>query len=96
MNRWAGRNPEAAQRLSAVRTALAETSERVGTPVENLLQPDLLRQICWDGVAEPITAEAIDERLALGGARPWQRELCTPLLLAAFTAPPEDESSSEA
>ncbi|MBJ7288372.1 ribonuclease D [Williamsia sp.] len=97
VNRWAGRNPEAAQRLSAARTALAATSERVGTPVENLLQPDLLRQICWDGVAEPVTIEAIDERLAQGGARPWQRDLCAPLLLTAFTTPPEaDEPAAEA
>ncbi len=89
VNRWAGRNPEAAQRLSAARTAIAAASEDLNTPVENLLQPELLRQICWDGVAEPITVEAIDARLAQGSARPWQRSLCAPLLQAAFTAPPE-------
>ncbi|MCX6470919.1 MAG: HRDC domain-containing protein [Corynebacteriales bacterium] len=96
VNRWANRNPEAAQRLSATRTALAELSERVGTPVENLLQPDLMRQICWDGVGEPVTLDAITERLTRGGARRWQRELCTPLMFTAFTAPPEPEAPADA
>ncbi len=94
VNRWAGQNSVAAQRLSAARTALAEASEEVNTPVENLVQPDLLRQICWEGVPEPVTLDAIDLRLDQGGARPWQRALCAPLLLGAFTAVPEDDDES--
>jgi ribonuclease D len=42
--------------------------------VENLLQPDLLRRLCW---APPMPADlaAVEAFLVAGGARPWQVEL---------------------
>ncbi|GAB11115.1 putative ribonuclease [Gordonia araii NBRC 100433] len=73
INRWEQRKPEAAARVAAVRPALAEVAEEVSVPTENLLAPDLVRQLCWVGVeAEPA---AVDEALAAGQARPWQRDL---------------------
>ncbi|MBT0567953.1 ribonuclease D [Williamsia sp. CHRR-6] len=93
VSRWSNRNPVAAQRITRARKQMTALSESVGTPMENLLAPDLLRQLCWDGV-EPVTETAIVERLAAGGARAWQRDLCAPLLTAAFrdeeTSPPAD------
>ena len=82
--RWAKRRPEAAARLDAARTALRELSQRVSVPTENLVSPDLIRRLCWDweGAADPATA--IDEYLAAGQARGWQRELVDPVLAAAL------------
>ena len=61
-------------------------SEQVRIPTENLLVPDLLRRLCWDGVrsGDLARAEAVDEYLRAGGARAWQRELVVPRLVAAF------------
>ncbi|GAA1003985.1 ribonuclease D [Nocardiopsis tropica] len=81
-NRWAKSNPEAAERLARVRAALAEISEQVEVPVENLLPTDAVRQLCWDDKAHG-TAE-IDTALAASGARTWQRELTVAAVAAAL------------
>ncbi|MDL5156553.1 ribonuclease D [Actinomycetospora termitidis] len=90
VNRWADKDPDAAARLTAARAHLATLSEQWDTPVENLLQPDLVRRLCWTP-PDPADASAVDEVLTTGGARPWQRELALPGLVAALaeTAPPE-------
>jgi ribonuclease D len=82
--RWLKRKPEAAARLDAARTALRELSQRVSVPTENLVSPDLVRRLCWDweGADDPTTA--IDEFLAAGQARGWQRALVDPVLAAAL------------
>ncbi|WP_255426478.1 ribonuclease D [Pseudonocardia sp. C8] len=76
VSRWADRAPEAADRLTRARAVLAEVSEEYTVPVENLLQPDLLRRMCWE---PPVDGE-VRGALAAGGARPWQIELLAPLL----------------
>lgn len=84
-SRWSRRKPEAAARLEAARAALSTVSERVNVPTENLLTPELVRRLCWDW--KPPSAEittVIEEFLAEGGARPWQRELTVPVLGAAL------------
>ncbi|BBY08135.1 HRDC domain-containing protein [Mycobacterium noviomagense] len=80
--RWAKRRPEAAVRLDAARAALAELSQQVSVPVENLVSPDLVRRLCWDwdGGDERV----VDEFLAAGQARSWQRQLVVPVLAAAL------------
>ncbi|WP_040525254.1 HRDC domain-containing protein [Gordonia effusa] len=75
VNRWEQRNPEAAARAAVVRPAVKELAEAHNVPVENLLAPELVRQICWTGIPGDITADAVDAALATGEARPWQREL---------------------
>lgn len=89
VNRWEAKSPEAAARLTSVRAAMSELSERVNTPVENLLPPDLVRQLCWDSVPSA-TTDAVAERLAAGGARPWQVELTAPVIAAALVAAPAE------
>jgi ribonuclease D len=89
-NRWADRDPDAAARLAAARTALNAIAEAHRLPVENLLQPDLARRVCWQPPAEP-TAETVGAALHEGGARNWQIELtAAPLAeaLAAAAPPP--------
>ncbi|MFJ1456589.1 HRDC domain-containing protein [Nocardia sp. N2S4-5] len=91
VNRWERRDPAAAARLTRARAAMSELSEEHSIPVENLLTPDLLRRLCWDGLPEfrsgtapDAPAQAIDDYLKAGGARPWQRELAAPRLAAAL------------
>lgn len=79
---WPDRNPQAATRLAAARAALAEISERVEVPVENLVLPELVRRLCWAPPARRDTA-SVGDFLAAGGARPWQVELTAAALANA-------------
>jgi ribonuclease D len=89
--RWARRRPEAAARLEAARSALRELSARVSVPTENLVTPDLIRRLCWDwDDAGDDTATAVEEFLAAGQARRWQRELVVPVLVTALQAKSEE------
>lgn len=83
-NRWAKSNPEAAERLARVRAALAEISDEVAVPVENLLPTDAVRQLCWDGTARG--SDAVDDALAASGARNWQRRLTVAAVAAALAS----------
>ncbi|MGV9677340.1 HRDC domain-containing protein [Nocardia sp. NPDC003482] len=91
VNRWERRDPAAAARLAAARAAMGELSARYSVPVENLLTPDLLRRLCWDGlgayrsgVRPEDPGREIDEFLKAGGARGWQRGLVVPVLAGAL------------
>ncbi|MGA8329183.1 MAG: ribonuclease D [Mycobacterium sp.] len=87
--RWARRRPEAAERLDASRAALRELSARVAVPAENLVTPELVRRLCWDWQpAVDDTAKAINEFLAAGQARCWQRELVVPVLTTVLQSTP--------
>ncbi|RZT85275.1 ribonuclease D [Pseudonocardia sediminis] len=88
--RWADRDPDAAARLSAARTGIAAVSEQWDVPAENLLQPDLMRRICWTPPADGDVAGA----LRAGGARPWQAELLSPVLERALAATPDSVPDS--
>jgi ribonuclease D len=90
VNRWEAKSPEAAARLTAVRAALTALAGEVNTPVENLLQPELVRQLCWDDVPSA-TPEAVAARLADGGARPWQIEVTSAVIAGALAAAPPSE-----
>ena len=84
---WADRDPVAARRLAAAREIVAGLSEQLAVPVENLLQPDALRRLCWTP-PEPATPDAVAEFLRGRGARPWQVGLLAERLAAAFAAVP--------
>ncbi|MGH3913540.1 MAG: HRDC domain-containing protein, partial [Pseudonocardiaceae bacterium] len=84
VNRWQDRDPAAAARLVTARAALSELAERYRLPLQNLLQPDLVRRLCW-APPEPVDAAAVDHNLAIGGARRWQRELTVQSLTAALS-----------
>ncbi|SDP17228.1 ribonuclease D [Nakamurella panacisegetis] len=81
--KWALKDPKAAARLTAARTALAGIAERVSMPVENLISPDLVRRTMWS----PPAGEEVAEALRAGGARPWQIELTGAALRTALDAP---------
>jgi ribonuclease D len=88
---WHDKRPEAAARLDAAKQVMAELSESVLVPVENLLQPDALRRACWDGVSGGDLAQFLHDC----GARNWQIELTVTRLATAIdtakarTLPPE-------
>ena len=84
VNRWADRDPDAATRLQAARTGLAELSEKHAVPVENQLSPDLVRRIVWTP-PEPRDPETVAAVLRAGGAREWQVELTRDLLTDALS-----------
>lgn len=85
---WSDRDPTAAARLADVREALAAFSDERSVPVENICSPDSLRRVIWRPPTDP-DAPAFDRALAELGARPWQREIVVPLLVAAFAAHPD-------
>ena len=95
---WPDRDPAAAHRLAIARAGIAELAHRHHIPSENVLQPDLLRRLCWTPPAH-LDVGSIGERLSSGGARPWQIELvAAPLaevLASAATAPPAPSQLAE-
>jgi ribonuclease D len=82
-NRWADKDPAAAARLSAARAALNGIAETNRLPVENLIQPDLVRRTCWEPPAE-LNDAAVADALRAGGAREWQIGLTVDALTAAL------------
>jgi ribonuclease D len=88
-HRWAERDPAAAARLAAARTAVAAVAEANNLPVENLLAPDALRRLSWD---PPQACDTETVGLALAGyeARPWQIELTAGPIANAWRGIPGD------
>jgi ribonuclease D len=80
---WADRDPAAAGRLAAARTAAAAIADEHGLPVENMLAPDAVRRLCWEP-PEDISAEGVAAVLRAHGARPWQVELTAGALAGAL------------
>jgi ribonuclease D len=71
---WADREPAAAARLAAARTAVAAIADEHGLPVENLLAPDSVRRLCWTP-PDDLSPAGIGSVLTGLGARAWQVEL---------------------
>ena len=84
--RWARRKPEVAARLEAARAGLAELSERVSVPAENLITPEVVRRLCWDWHPVSDVATAVSEFLDESNVRPRQRELTVPVLTEALSS----------
>lgn len=80
---WAEKDPVAAARLVAARAAVSALAETLSMPQENLITPDTVRRVCWEPPAE-VNAESVAAALAGYGARPWQVEQVTPVLLPAL------------
>jgi ribonuclease D len=82
---WADKDPAAAARLSAARAAVSARAEELRMPQENLIAPDTVRRVCWAPPAA-LDEASVSAALAAHGARPWQVEQVTPLLLTALAA----------
>ncbi|GGP39746.1 HRDC domain-containing protein [Streptomyces abikoensis] len=81
---WADKDPLAAARLAAARTAVSEIAERLTMPQENLITPDTVRRLCWEPPKHP-TVDSVAATLTAHGARAWQVEQVTPALVKALT-----------
>ena len=82
---WANRFPEADSRLKSVRASLTVLAEELNLPIENLITPDFVRQVCWEPPT-PATPEAIALSLGQLGARDWQIEKCAPVISKSLEA----------
>ncbi|MBO0900486.1 ribonuclease D [Cellulomonas sp. zg-ZUI222] len=82
---WGDRDPAAARRLTAARGVVTAASLEHTVPVENLLQPDLLRRLCWSP-PQPLDESSVAATLQAGGARAWQVELLAGPLATALAA----------
>ncbi|MFE1310903.1 ribonuclease D [Streptomyces sp. NPDC058755] len=82
---WADKDPAAAARLSAARAGVSALAEQLNMPQENLVSPDTVRRVCWE---PPKVVDAVSVEVALAGygARAWQVEQVTPVLVAALAA----------
>ena len=99
---WKVKFPMAYAHISHGRINLAAIATELLLPLENLLTPELVRKICFDGGAEqrhefsPHLVTKVETQLRLNGAREWQIERCAETLARALCedeplAPPPDE-----
>lgn len=80
---WANKFPEADRRLKLAKSALLEVSEKQLVPLENLLTPEILRQLSFTPPLE-LTKENISNKLLELGARRWQTEQTSTVIAEAF------------
>lgn len=88
---WPGKFPEAESRLQVAKPIIAEVSERLKIPAENLLTPDYLRQVCFE--PKGFDADDITAQLRECGAREWQINLLAEAISAAWKRPLEATSA---
>jgi ribonuclease D len=95
---WRERFPEKFIPLSHARFQMSLMAEELELPVENLLTPELLRQICWQ-LPEP---DQVAPLLTSMGARQWQVDIAAPILIDALSqseplevAEPEEAFAAE-
>jgi ribonuclease D len=81
---WINKFPEADRRLKNAKASLIELSEKKLIPLENLLTPELLRQVSF-APPEQLSSVTLAEKLGQLGARPWQIELTAELIVEAFS-----------
>lgn len=81
---WSNRFPDADRRLKMVRIELASLSESVQIPIENLMSPETVRQLCFEQL-DPLTLESIQQKLAEFEPRQWQMEIVCPAILKGLT-----------
>ncbi|MFD5450393.1 ribonuclease D [Streptomyces sp. NPDC003470] len=80
---WADKDPAAAARLTAARAGVTALAEELNMPQENLITPDTVRRVCWEP-PKPADPDSVAAALTGHGARPWQVEQVTPVLVKAL------------
>ncbi len=82
---WADKNPVAAERLGRCRDVVQAVADQHDLPTENLVSPQLVRNLAWEPPAE-VSPETVAETLRQQGARSWQIGLLADQLAGALTA----------
>ena len=80
---WAEKNPEAAERLTRSREVVTSLAEEHNLPTENLISPQLVRNVAWEPPAE-LSVESVSAALRGQGARAWQVSLIVEPLTEAL------------
>lgn len=91
---WPNRFPDADQRLKNLRPIMTALSVRVEVPLENILTPDYLRQLCFEP-PQMISKESVADMLTSLGARQWQVELVSEELATALLNPAKTAQIAE-
>jgi ribonuclease D len=86
---WPTRFPEADKRLKIIRPLIAEIAESNSIPVENVLTPDYLRQVCFEPAG--FDGPSIAVQLASLGARQWQIDLCLDAVISGLALSSQEE-----
>ena len=89
---WPARFPEADKRLKIIRPLITEIAESNSIPVENVLTPDYLRQVCFEPAG--FDGPSIAMQLASLGARPWQIDLCLDAVISGLALSSQEEQPS--
>jgi ribonuclease D len=104
---WKMKFPMAYAHVSHARANLATVAAELLLPLENLLTPELVRKICFDGGSEKRyefssqLVTKVETQLRLNGAREWQIERCAETLARALCEdeplppPPEEQAEVE-
>ena len=80
---WITKFPEADRRLKHAKASLLELSEEKIVPLENLLSPEILRQVSFTPPVS-LSRDTLGEKMRELGARKWQVELTAQLIVDAF------------
>ena len=80
---WINKFPDADRRLKFAKEKLGALCEELNLPLENLLTPEYLRQICFTP-PHPISIQSIANRLLELGARKWQVKNTAEVIAAEF------------
>ncbi|WP_026461029.1 HRDC domain-containing protein [Schaalia suimastitidis] len=84
---WAKTDPEAHQRLQAVRAAVQASADTLGIAQDVLLAPKVQRYVAWAVLERSRGVEAaLRVRLDESDARPWQKDIVTGPLVTALGA----------
>jgi ribonuclease D len=78
---WKERNPLGHARLSHARAAVLTLAHELELPAENLVSPEVIRQLVWRTPPTEGLSEYIKTTMAAHGARPWQISELLPHLL---------------
>ena len=83
---WKERNPLGHARLSHARAAVIGLAGELEIPVENLVSPEVIRQLVWKNPPESDIESYIEGLLETHGARRWQIEQITQVLIEPMYA----------
>ena len=81
---WPSKWPKAHARLVCARYFLTQFAETVTVPVENIISPETVRQICWIE-RDSVDAATIANEMREFNCRDWQIDLVADLIAKAIT-----------